>query len=113
MLLLEGNPQISPYAREKGVTTTLNVAELCAYLLRKGINCKDIVNSIREAFVIVEKVPLDAAVSAAELRHEMRRRGKYWSYVDSIGYLLAEKIGAKFLTGDNEFQNVKNVEFIS
>ena len=112
VLLLEGDPRILPYAQEKGITSTLNVAELCAYLLRAGIDCRDIVNRLREAFVIVDIIPLEIALSAAELRHRMRSRGKRWSYVDSIGYLLAKKVGAKFLTGDREFRNEEGVEFI-
>ena len=31
---------------------------------------------------------------------------------DCIGYILAKNIGIKFLTGDKEFENLDNVEFV-
>ncbi len=112
VLLLKGDRRVRPYARERGVTSTLNLAELCAYLLRNNVACKPVVDEVREAFTIVDRIPLSLALAAAEVRHEMRRRGKRWSYVDSIGYVLAREIGAVFLTGDVEFRDAENVEFV-
>ena len=34
------------------------------------------------------------------------------SYVDCLGYILAGMNGAKFLTGDNQFKDLQNVEFV-
>ena len=34
------------------------------------------------------------------------------SYVDCIGYVLARSFGVKFLTGDEGFRNIENVEFV-
>ena len=34
------------------------------------------------------------------------------SYVDYIGYILAKQRNVKFLTGDKEFENMDNVEFV-
>ena len=34
------------------------------------------------------------------------------SYVDCIGYILARKLNAKFLTGDKQFENFEGVEFV-
>ena len=34
------------------------------------------------------------------------------SYADAIGYVMAERLGAKFLTGDDAFKGVSNVEFV-
>ncbi len=101
-----------PYVRERGITSALNISELCAYLLGKGLRCDGISEKVLEAFVVVEKIPLDTAISAAELRHEMRRKGKRWSYVDIIRYLLARQVRALFLTGDREFRDVEGVEFV-
>jgi len=112
VLLLKGDPRVLPYAQEKGVTSTLNIVKLCAYLLRNEIECDQIVEKIREAFTIIEKIPFKTVVSAAKLRHRMRKKGRHWSYIDSIGYLLAKEIGAKFLTGDREFKGIENVEFL-
>ena len=34
------------------------------------------------------------------------------SYADCIGYIIAKNIGVKFLTGDKEFEDMENVEFV-
>ncbi len=31
---------------------------------------------------------------------------------DCIGYIFAKQLGIKFLTGDKEFENLDNVEFV-
>jgi len=34
------------------------------------------------------------------------------SFIDCIGYILAKKHKAKFLTGDEKFKGKENVEFV-
>jgi len=34
------------------------------------------------------------------------------SYIDTLGYVIAKKHNAKFLTGDEKFKNMDNVEFV-
>ncbi len=34
------------------------------------------------------------------------------SITDCIGYLMAKDLGIMFLTGDKEFENIENVEFV-
>ncbi len=34
------------------------------------------------------------------------------SFTDCIGYVIALRLGIKFLTGDNAFQGLENVEFV-
>lgn len=47
---------------------------------------------------------------AARLRFENRKRGI--SYIDAIGYEIAKARRIKFLTGDKEFKEMPNVEFV-
>lgn len=49
---------------------------------------------------------------AMEFRLNMKNKGKDLSYTDCIGYILAKKKKVKFLTGDKEFKNLPNVEFV-
>ena len=46
--------------------------------------------------------------SAMKLHYKKQRL----SYVDCIGYCMARRLGIKFLTGDNEFKGMENVEFV-
>lgn len=48
--------------------------------------------------------------SANEFRAS--NKSKKLSYVDCIGYMTAKLRGIKFLTGDKEFADLENVEFV-
>ena len=43
---------------------------------------------------------------------DMRLKFKHMSFPDVIGYVVAKRLGIKFLTGDNDFKDMKNVEFV-
>ena len=47
---------------------------------------------------------------AMKFRKELKKRDV--SYTDSIGYIYAKRHNMKFLTGDKEFENLENVEFV-
>ena len=42
----------------------------------------------------------------------LKLKHKNLSIPDSIGYITAKRLGIKFLTGDEDFRNFENVEFI-
>ena len=48
--------------------------------------------------------------SAAEFKLE--NKNQRLSMADCIGYKIAESLGIKFLTGDEQFKNKPNVEFV-
>jgi len=43
---------------------------------------------------------------------KLKNKKKKLSYIDCIGYILAKKRNVKFLTGDKEFKEFENVEFV-
>ncbi len=47
---------------------------------------------------------------ASRLKLQYKRRNL--SMTDCIGYTIAKNLGIKFLTGDKEFQDLENVEFV-
>ena len=47
---------------------------------------------------------------AAKLRLKYKKNDL--SMTDCIGYILAKEWNIKFLTGDKEFENMENVEFV-
>lgn len=49
---------------------------------------------------------------AAKLRLRTKVRKIDLSYADAIGYMVAERTEARFLTGDDSFQHLSNVEFV-
>ena len=47
-----------------------------------------------------------------QFKLKLRKQGKKISYVDAIGYQTALESGTKFLTGDKEFEELENVEYV-
>lgn len=45
-------------------------------------------------------------------RLELRRKKLDLSYADALGYILSFKLKVRFLTGDNAFKDLDNVEFV-
>ncbi len=45
-------------------------------------------------------------------RLELRKRRLDLSYADALGYAVSLRLRLKFLTGDDAFKNLDNVEFV-
>jgi predicted nucleic acid-binding protein len=89
-------------------TTALNLIEVNYILLRdRGRHVAEaFYRALLPTLVIFEhKIP-DANI----MRLEMKKRNV--SAADCIGYMVAQSAGIKFLTGDKEFENMMNVEFV-
>ena len=91
------------------VTTIMNLYELYYTLLRE--NLPSIAENFFERFlpVCVELEP-KLVKEAALFRLQNKKSG--FSYVDALGYVTAKKHGAVFLTGDQAFRKLPNVEFV-
>lgn len=113
ILLLNGDPRVREYVEKSDyiVTSSLNIMELYYYLLKNNISDM-IIKDLLIACKIIDSIPVPVITEAATIRYEKHKKGKKWSYIDSIGYVLAKKLGIKFLTGDKEFEGEENVEFI-
>ncbi len=110
--LEKGNPAYSKYKDAIAVTTLLNLMEFYTVLLKLAD---------KKLAEIKFKIYLDNCVNitpsivkdAAEFRLKfVGKTGFKISYVDAIGYLIAKNLGIRFLTGDNAFKNLDNVEFV-
>ena len=55
---------------------------------------------------------VDVAIKDIKDAMDLKIKNKQLSIPDVIGYILARKFNAKFLTGDSAFQNMENVEFV-
>lgn len=49
---------------------------------------------------------------AMKRRLQLRRKKLNLSYADALGYTIALRLGVRFLTGDEEFQTLDNVEYV-
>ncbi len=109
MSLIEGNENYDKYKNSIITTSILNLAELYYIFLRShGKQTADYwVKKLNFNFIEIDK---DSIIRAVEFRFDNKKEDL--SLTDCVGYILALKNNLKFLTGDKEFENKKNVEFV-
>jgi len=107
--LIRGNPNYE-FVKEKIVITgVMNLAEVYYSLLLE--NQKETADSIIKKinFQFLDSNP-EIVIESAFLRYRLKKLEL--SYVDCLGYVLALRNNLLFLTGDKEFENLENVEFV-
>lgn len=105
--VIRGNPKYRPYTNCRIITTVFNLAEL-NYILKKE-KTKEVSDKLTEKYApAVVKVSLDDIKNAMNLKTKHRNL----SIPDAIGYIIAKRYEVKFLTGDSDFKDFDNVEFI-
>ena len=108
--VIAGNPNYKDYS--KGIiiiTTKLNLMELYYGLLLKFD--KKIAEKYFDAFAEYA-VDIDDATMKEAMVFRYLYKDRRLSYVDCVGYIIAKQRNIKFLTGDKEFENLPNVEFV-
>lgn len=93
----------------KIVTSVMNIGEIYNIILReKGKNEADEWFG-NTNFELLEISP-EIIIKSVYFRHINKK--KNISSTDAVGYILSLTHKLKFLTGDKEFQNMRNVEFV-
>lgn len=107
--MANGNPSYNKFKEAKGHTTLFNLYELYVQMLKNSgeelakkafDNCKKILIEVKDTHIFL----------AASFK--TRDKKTHFSYTDALGYAIAEAEGLMFVTGDNEFRNLPNVQFI-
>ena len=105
--IIRGNPSYRKYAEIHAITTIFNLAELNYNLKKeKGRQVADKYVDKYKAFLV--EVTLEDVKKAMDLKVGM----KGLSIPDVVGYTVAKRLGIKFLTGDEGFRNMPDVEFV-
>jgi len=91
------------------VTTKLNLMEL-HYGLLLSIGKEEADLRFDEYSYYTTEITDSVLKKATEFKAFHRKRNI--SYIDSIGYTIAKLVGIKFLTGDQQFKDLENVEFV-
>lgn len=108
--IIKGNLNYEGYSKGVSlITTKLNLMELYYWLLmRKG---KETAEKYYQEFL-----PFCVGIDDEEIKKACEFRLEYknkdLSYIDCIGYILSKLNGVKFLTGDKQFEDLNNVEFV-
>ncbi len=105
--IIRGNSKYELYKNSIAVTTIFNLAEL-NYGLKKELD-------VKTADLLTEKYsPFLIEVNINDIKEAMtfRIKNKELSIPDAVGYIIAKKHKIKFLTGDEDFRDLANVEFV-
>ena len=103
-----GNKKFQEYLEEEFVITELTLAEFFGVLLR-DYGERDAEHWFNKLSVYSVHVDNQVLKEAIKFRHANKKTGI--SFFDAVGYIFALKNGYKFVTGDKEFEKMKNVEF--
>ena len=107
--ILLGNENYAAYSDKYSVLTKLNLFEMYYSVLRDFGE-----NKGKEAFDKFYDSAVDygpeVIKEAAKFRLENKK--KNLSMTDCIGYIISKRLRIRFLTGDKEFKDMGNVEFV-
>ena len=107
--LIEGNHNYSLYVAYEPLINDFVLAELYYGLLRDY--GERWASKYSEKYCNYSLPPSLAIIKeAGQLR--LLHKKKNLSLTDCIGYCQAKRLGIKFLTGDQQFRNFSNVEFV-
>jgi len=84
------------------------------YALIKDFESSQALNILTQvqAHIQVIEPSIEDLVNASKLRLKARQEERNLSLINCLGYVIAKRLGIKFLTGDREFKGLENVEFV-
>lgn len=108
--IIEGNKSYEPYKKIDGlILTRLQLMELYYGLLTKF--GKGIAEKYYEKLVDYAQEVTDSCIKQAMV-FRLQHKEKKFSYVDCIGYIMAQQNHIPFLTGDKQFEDLPHVIFV-
>ena len=107
--MVKGNPAYEPYKKSSIVISSLNLVECHYHITRKfGLHLAN--QLLQELSNCVISFTNEDVKAMTQFR--IANMKKDLSFPDCLGYVLAIRTGLKFLTGDEGFRGMPNVEFV-
>lgn len=105
--IIRGSPAYKRFESVLGMTTIFNLAEL-NYILKKEMAKEkaDWYTQIYGSFLI------ETTLEDIKTAMDFKTKNRQFSIPDAVGYTMAKKNKALFLTGDGEFEGLEEVEYI-
>lgn len=107
--IIKGNKNYLKFIHEELFTSIFHLYELYYSLIRDYDEDKAKYYFFRFKKNILKFNDNNLFVAA---RFKLNHKKNNISYADSLGYVLSNEHNVKFLTGDKEFENLDNVEFV-
>ena len=105
--IIKGNPSYQRFTDHDLSTSILNLYELYYIFLR--VRGEDEAKKYFSQFYDIIIPIKDANIFFAS---KFKLKQKNISYTDALGYAIAYENNMTFLTGDKEFKDIENVEFV-
>ena len=106
--IIEDNKNYEKYKEEEIITSILNVGELYYSLLKKDAEAaENWYEKLKQSATLV-----DVEIIKRAMKFRFENKNKKFSAIDCVGYIIAKDRVLKFLTGDEGFKDVENVEFV-
>ncbi len=107
--IVKGNPAYKKFVKEELFTSILNLYEFYFIILR-DFNEEKAKEYFFEFLDFIIHLKPEHIFAASKFKLENKKMNI--SYADALGYAFAIKEGLIFLTGDDAFKNMKNIEFV-
>jgi uncharacterized protein len=110
--MLKGNENYQSFQSGRLITTEFNICEVGFAVCREyPADATRVLKTLRKMVVIQETRDEDYCAGAAR-RNLATGKGKKLSTIDCVGYSVANRLNLLFLTGDREFADMDNVQFV-
>lgn len=103
------NPNFLSCLNGEFIVPDLIIAEFYGIILRE-YNEKTANYLLNKFQPYIRKISFDIMIKAVKFRYDNRKQNL--SFFDCVGYIFAVENNMKFVTGDKEFKDRENVEFI-
>ena len=106
--IIMGNPLYKRYLNSKPIINDFIFAELCYNLLKESkMKTEEYAKKYQVHIVSLEPQWIKEA-----MEFRIKWKDRKVSITDCVGYLMAKKLNIKFLTGDQQFEDLDNVEYV-
>ena len=106
---IKGNSNFNPYLDDEVIITIFNLIEIYFSAL-KDLGEATAEKIYQQYSPSVTEVPDNVLKKA--MKYKLKNKDKNFSYIDCNGYVYATENDFIFLTGDREFENLENGEFV-
>jgi uncharacterized protein len=107
--ILNGNTRYEQFRVVRFTTTIMNLLEMHYAYLREGEPelAQQYLQRLQDS---CSTITIDDCAAASDFKLAHKKNAV--SYVDALGYVIALRVGARFLTGDQAFKGLPNVEYV-
>jgi len=110
---LQGDPAyVKRFRGNRFRTGTWNLYEAYAAQRARGVPPTEAMENLAPFEAAMVEADVETLREAAEARLRLRAEGRRCSHIDAAGYVLAQRQGLPFLTGDGAFEGVEGVDFL-